>query len=382
MRWAVTGTGMVTSVGGDKDSSFRALCNGVSGVKPLQAFDLTRFNAKHAYEITDRNADMGDKKVRASKWLCTAVNEAIRSAGLGPQTTRLAVLVGTGLRELRSLELWWVDGQPLQVEELHFGGALRKATGVRGPVLTFSNACSSSNFALGLAGDLLALGEADVVIVGGCDSITESMHGLLDRVNPTPPERVQPFDRDRRGVLLGEGASALVLESAENAAQRNVKPIAWLRGVGMSCDAHHETAPDRAGIRDAMADAHRCAGITPAEVDLLLVHGTGTQLNDQIEAEAILELFGEQADCLTITALKSMLGHTSGASGLMAVVTAIECMNQGCIPPTVGLSTPMPVAERMNINKSFKTVPVRLAQINAFGFGGVNAVAILERAVK
>jgi 3-oxoacyl-[acyl-carrier-protein] synthase II len=378
----ITGTGMVSSVGDSTRGCFTALCNGVTGNRPLASFDPSRFNLKRAYEIADRPHGRRDCKGRATRWLCAAVTEALNMAGLDPRKGHVPAIVGSGLRELRGLELWLADDQPLEAAELHFGHALREL-GVRGQVTSLSNACAASIFALGLADDLLALGEADAVIVAGCDSITETMFGLADRASILHPERVQPFDRDRRGTLLGEGAAALVLESADSAVARGAFPLAVLRGVGMSCDAYHETTPDREGMLRAMRDAHLRAGVSPGEIDLLLAHGTGTELNDRLEAAAIRELFGEGAGRVVISALKSMLGHTSGASGLIAAVTAVECLNRGLVPPTVGLAAPMPEAERLDIVVGeARVAELRVAQVNAFGFGGVNAVAVLEAAVR
>lgn len=380
MAGVITGTGMVTSVGADTETSFASFCAGVSGNKPLQAFDRRLYNLTHAYEIADR-AEGRDVKGRATGWLCASVDQAVRAAGLAPNESRLAIVVGTGLRELRGLELWWADGQPFRVEELHFGGGLRQSLGVSVPVTTLSNACAASSFALGLADDLLALGEADAIIVAGADSITESMFGLGDRASLLRPERVQPFERERRGALLGEGAAAVVVESAEQAHARGAAPLALLRGVGMSCDAFHETAPDREGMRRAMVDAHRRAGVAPEEIDLLMAHGTGTELNDKVEALAIKDVFGAHAGKVIVTALKSMLGHTSGGSGLMSVITAVECLRSGHVPPTVGFNAPMEEAEALDIVAGeARVAPLRFAQVNAFGFGGVNAVVVLEKA--
>lgn len=380
MAGVITGTGMVTSIGADTETCFVSLCNGVSGNKPLQAFDGRLYNLTRAYEIADRSEGR-DVKGRATNWLCASVEQAVRASGLVPGEQRLAVLVGTGLRELRGLELWWADGQPFGVEELHFGGALRRKLGAGVAVTTLSNACAASSFALGLADDMLALGEADAVIVAGADSITESMFGLGDRASMLRPERVQPFERERRGALLGEGAAAVVVESAERARTRGAVPLALLRGVGMSCDAFHETAPDREGMRRAMIDAHRRAGVSPSEINLLMAHGTGTELNDKVEALAIKDAFGEHSGQLVITALKSMLGHTSGGSGLMSVITAVECLRRGQVPPTVGFHSPMEEAEGLDIVAGeARVAQLRLAQVNAFGFGGVNAVVVLEKA--
>jgi 3-oxoacyl-[acyl-carrier-protein] synthase II len=247
--------------------------------------------------------------------------------------------------------------------------------------MTLCNACAASLCALGLAEDLLYSGDAGAAIVAGCDSITASMLGLVDRTTLTPPERVAPFDRKRRGLLMGEGAAAVVLETPSHALDRQAAPYALLRGVGMSCDAHHETAPTREGVVRAMTDSHCRSAVVPADVDLLLVHGTGTALNDSTEALAIADVFGPSVGRVPITALKSLIGHTSGASGLVAVVTAVECLRQGRIPPTIGFDEPADEARQFDIvTGAARDADLHIAQVNAFGFGGVNAVAVLGKA--
>jgi 3-oxoacyl-[acyl-carrier-protein] synthase II len=377
----ITGSAMITSVGADKQTSFAALCDGHSGNGRLRAFPAEKFTTRHAYEIQDRPPDGSDEAGRATRWLCAAIQQAIDEAKLAGDAGRIAVLIGTGLRELRSLELWWADGVPLTVDQLHFGGAVRRATGLRAPVFTFSNACSASSFALGLGADLLELEEADTVIVGGCDSITETMYGLLDRVNPQHPEIVQPFDQNRRGVLMGEGAAAVVLEPVARARNRCAAIQAHVRGVGLTCDAFHVTAPAHTGIVCAIRDAHARARIPPEAVDLLLLHGTGTFLNDEVEAEAIATVFGDCLSSIPLTAIKSMTGHTSGASALVGVVTAIESMRQQRIPPTANLHTPIARSAGCDfVTAAARHARPQISQVNAFGFGGVNGVVILEGA--
>jgi len=374
----MTGSAMLTSVGADKNTCFQNFCLGISGNKPLQSFDLDKFNVKRAYELSDGDRSVDDK-TRATKWLCQVINEAIDEADIREFDGRVVVLIGTGLRELRSLELWWVDQTPMHIRELHFGGAVRSECGMSVPVMTISNACAASNYALGIATDMLALDEADIVIVAGVDSITESMFGLLDRVNPNNPEIVQPLDDKRQGVLMGEGAAAIVLETTKHARARGKESSITIRSVGLNCDAFHETAPDVNGIADAMRDAHSRAEVEPKEIDVIINHGTGTQLNDAAEVKAINEVFGQHASRPHISALKSIIGHTSGASGLVGVVAAAECIRQSRIPPTLGLGTPMEEAKNLNIVQGAAAAcDVNLAQINAFGFGGVNAVVMME----
>lgn len=380
MSLAVTGASMLSSVGGDLETCFAALCEGNSGRKPLQAFDTARYRVNVAYEITDRRPVGADRTLRATGWLGTVVAAALADAGLDARTRgKTALVVGTGLRELRSLELWWTHGDPLELRQLHFASELSRTLGAVAPAITLSNACSASSFALAVAEDLLACGDAVTAVVAGADSISESMFGLADRANPLHPQELEPFARDRRGVILGEGAAAVVLEAQELAEERGARVRAWLRGVGVSCDAHHETAPSHSGVTEAMRDAHRRAGIAPAQVDLVMAHGTGTALNDENELRAFETVFGQDAPGIPITAIKSMTGHTSGASGLIAVVTAIESMRLGRIPPTLCCGELMPEAQRLDVVLGgARASEVRVAQVNAFGFGGVNAVAILE----
>jgi 3-oxoacyl-[acyl-carrier-protein] synthase II len=364
----ITGMGAVAAVGTGVTEIFEALCAGRTGLAPLRAFDGLR--VRHGYEIDDRPGDGRDEPGRATRWLLQAIAEAVAEAGL-TDLRDVPVLVGTGLRELRSVELWHRGGPAPGAP--HFGAALRDRFGTA-TSYTFANACSAALYACGLAMDLLATGAADTVVVAGTDALTISMVGLLDRVHPVPPEALRPFDRGRRGVLLGEGAAAVVLTADANPPAR-----ARLLGVGLNCDAYHVTAPEPEGIAAAIRDAHARAGIRPEQVDLVLAHGTGTLLNDEVEATALAKVFPGGGPL--ITAIKSMTGHTSGGSGLLSLAVAAESLRTGRIPPTIGLADPVDEAADLRLVRDRAvTAPVRTAQVDAFGFGGVNAVAILAGA--
>jgi 3-oxoacyl-[acyl-carrier-protein] synthase II len=374
----VIGLGAVNSVGDGVDEVFGALCAGRDGRAPLRGFDRRRFRAQQAYEIDDRPADGRDVPGRATRWLVRAVEEAAHDAGLGSDLGEVPVLVGTGLRELRSAELGWRDGAPFDVADLHFGPALKERFGaVR--TYTVSNACSASLYALAMGCDLLAAGEAEHVVVAGVDTLTESMYGLLDRVHMEPPDRVRPFDQDRRGVLMGDGAAAVVLRRADGG--RGAKVHGLVRSVHVNCDAFHVTAPDPGGVAEAVRGAHRQAGVGPEDIDLVLLHGTGTLLNDEAEAAAIAEVFGPHTGGPLMTAVKSMTGHTSGGSGLLGLIVALRSLASGRVPPTVGLEKPIGEAGDFRFAQGDEVrAGMTLAQVNAFGFGGVNAVAVVERA--
>lgn len=372
MSWYITGSGAVASVGRGVEQLFTNLCLGQTGLAPLRGFDPEPYRARSAYEIDDRPEPGRDVPGRATAVLVEAITEAARGAGI-EDLTDVPILVGTGLRELRSLELWWRDGVDFSADRLHFGTALRERLGAE-ITYTFSNACSASLYALAMGSDLLALDAADTVIVAGVDVLTESMHGLLERVHATPPDRVRPFDRNRTGVLMGDGAAAVVLRRHPGPRTQGL-----LRSVSVNCDAYHVTAPDPAGIANAMRASHELAGVKPEDIDLVLLHGTGTLLNDEAEATAMAEVFGEHAGGPLMTAIKSMTGHTSGASGLMNLVVGLESLGSGVIPPVVGLSDPVDEAADFRfVLGEAATADVSVAQLNAFGFGGINAVAIVE----
>jgi 3-oxoacyl-[acyl-carrier-protein] synthase II len=377
MTWTVTGSGAAASVGVGTDELFANLCAGKTGRAPLRGFDRANFRAQNAYEIDDRLEAGADRPGRATEWLSEAIRQAADEAGLGEDLSEIPILVGTGLRELRSMELWWQELAAFDLDRLHFGRSLRERFGTT-TSYTFSNACSASLYALAMGTDLLSLDVAETVIVAGVDVLTESMHGLLERVHPTPPDRVRPFDRNRTGVLMGDGAAAVVLRK-DTTATGGEPGLGRVRSVSVNCDAFHVTAPHPEGIASAMNASHRAAGIKPADVDLVLLHGTGTLLNDEVEAQAMNTVYGEHIDRPRMTAIKSMTGHTSGASGLMNLVVGLRCLATSKVPPTVGLDDPVDEVSRFRFARgSAAHERMSVAQINAFGFGGINAVAILE----
>jgi len=371
---AISGFEALTCLG-DAEQTFQALCRGESGVSPLQR-DTEQLGVDYAYEIT---ADFQGR--RASRWLARVVQGAVKAAGIDPAATRVAVVVGTGLRELPDAEWWWVDGDSMNLPDLHFGAAVRSVLPEAIEVLTISNACAASGYALALGADMLAAGEADAVVVAGCDSVTDSMLAVMGRGSPVRSTSVRPFDTQREGVLLGEGAVAVVLEPQERLARDGRPVLALLHGVGLTCDAFHETAPHPPGIAQCMREAHQRAGISPAEIDLVLAHGTGTALNDPAEADALAEVFGPAIGQALVTGIKGAIGHTSGGAALMALVVAVQAIRDGIVPAVLGLAEPIPEAGPLGLvcGAAVESRP-QLAQVDAFGFGGVNVVALVGAA--
>ena len=365
---AVTGTAMVTCLG-DDDETFAALLAGRSGVSRLSNVDGETLGVTHGYPIEDGP----ERQLRPSGWLADVVARAAAAAGLDPATRRVAVVVGSGLRELRSVERWHADGAELSLPDLHFDAAVRSVLPDVTEVLTISNACSAGGYALAVGLDLLAADEADAVVVAATDTMTESMLAMIGRVGDEPVTAVAPFDADRGGVLLGDGAAAVVIEPAADLDE----PRPLIRSVGLSCDAFHETAPDRDGIVAAMRDAHDRAGIEPGGIDLVLAHGTGTALNDPTESAALASVFG--SDGPRITGIKGATGHTSGGAALMSLLVAIHAMRTGVVPAITGLRTPLDEAAGLGlVVGSPEPAAARIAQVDAFGFGGVNAVTLVE----
>lgn len=363
----IMGHGLVTSIGSDSSECFDNLLSGKTGLVPISDSHSEMFNAKYSYEMAGGmdSPDYG----RAGALLCDAIGQALRDAGLDAVPERVPVIVGTGLGESRTAELAWINREEVGADSLSLNAAVRSRFGVE-DVSTISNACAASLYALGLAIDLIDADEAEMVVVAGVDVISTSMFGLLDRVHPKPPERLTPFDSKRQGVLMGEGAAAVVITSTPGRG-------ATIKSVAMGCDAFHVTAPDSLSMAACMKQAHDRAGMRPEDVNLVVAHGTGTILNDKAEGEALSTIW-EGRTSPAITALKGATGHTSGGSGLFSLVVAAESLCRGVVPPILGLETPDDTVTGLDLVTTPRILTSReVAQINAFGFGGLNAVAII-----
>jgi 3-oxoacyl-[acyl-carrier-protein] synthase II len=352
--------------------TFEALLRGACGVGPLRHGDPVRLNVAAGYHIGGASDDP-NQPLRASDWLSDCVRRALDESGVDPARHRVVALIGTGLRELSAVEHTALGGPEIPVHRLHFGVAVRAAAPAIGDVVTIANACSASGHALALAQDLVELGETDAVVVGGADAMTQSMLAMIGRIADAAADQVRPFDRQRRGVLLGEGAAAVVVVRED----WRGPAVARLLATGLSCDAFHETAPSVAGISRAMRDAYRRAGREPARTGVVVAHATGTVLNDPAECAALREVL-TGADPL-ITALKGALGHMSGTAALVGLDVAVRCLSSGMVPPVVGLREALPEGAGLTFVRDRPALlRASLAQINAFGFGGVNAVTLVE----
>jgi 3-oxoacyl-[acyl-carrier-protein] synthase II len=386
---------MVTCLG-DEDATWAALLAGRTGQGPLGVIDPERVNVGTSYEVRDPRLRSRQRPAA----LLAQVLESVRDS-VSPSDERVAVIVATGLGETLTLEKDHLAGTPTPAADLHFGSTVARVLPGAAEVLTISNACAASGYALALGEDLLALDEADAVVVAGTDSVSESMLAMIGLMSPERTQRVQPFDADRLGVLLGEGAAAVVLrrladytaDAADSDDDGNAKDgratatatpvLATLRGSTLSCDAHHETAPHGEHIAETLAAAQAAAGITPDDLDLVLAHATGTGLNDPTELAA---LDGRVGADTVVTGIKGAIGHTSGGAALMSLIVAIRALRAGVTPGVIGLESPIDGTVERGVTPTTRPLRardrhdplVRRAQVEAFGFGGVNAVTIIE----
>ncbi|GAA1866465.1 beta-ketoacyl synthase N-terminal-like domain-containing protein [Myceligenerans crystallogenes] len=371
----IAGRAALSAVGDRADECFDRLVAGESGIGPLVAYPVERFGVRHAYQVSEP-ARREREHLLATQLLVKAIRDAADDAGLG-SLRDVPVIVGTGLGESRTVESAWLDGKPLDEAEASLVEGVRLGTDAE-DVQVFSNACSASLYALAAACDLIVAGTADTVVVAGVDVLSQSMFGLLDRVHLESPQSVRPFDAARLGVIMGDGAAAVVLRRQE-AGDGTPLPAGSIavRGVTLGCDAFHATAPDDTGIEHTIRAAHAAAGIEPGDLDAVYAHGTGTVLNDQAEAAALARVI---PGTVPVTSVKGATGHTSGGSGLFSLCMAIQTLRGGRLPGTHGLEEVDAAAAGLSLSAAARELAdPRLVQVDAFGFGGLNAVAILER---
>lgn len=410
-RVVITGVGALTPIGNTLPEYWEGLKNGKSGAGPITRFDSTLFKTKFACEVKgfDANNFMDRKEARKmdpfAQYALVSADEAIKDSNLPLaeiNPDRVGVIWGSGIgglltfqEEVRSFAAG--DGTPRfnpffipkMIADLSAGHISIKYN-FRGPNYTTVSACASSTNALYDAFTYLRLGKADVMISGGSEAAVciagvggfNALKALSER-NDSPETASRPYDKDRDGFVLGEGAGALVLEEYEYAKRRGAKIYAEIIGGGMSADAYHITAPhpEGAGIIKVMEYALEEAGIKPEEVDYINTHGTSTPLGDIGEIKAIQKVFGEHAYKLNISSTKSMTGHLLGAAGAIETIACLLAIKEGVIPPTINHFTDDPELDpRLNLtfNKAQKR-DVKIALSNTFGFGGHNFSIILKK---
>jgi len=400
-RVVVTGVGMITPIGIGRERFWSAAQSGASGVTEIARFDTSRYKVHRGCEVHDFDfervvgapppAGMG----RASQLAVAATHLAFADAGLDGarrEEVTIGVSVGTTCGEIQILEqadqARVSDGEdaiPWQ-SLCHHPAAMIPAHvghwfGAAGPNVIIPTACAAGNYSIGWAFDAIRFGRADVMVAGGTDPFSRVAFTGFARLGSVAADRCQPFDRSRRGILVGEGAGIIVLESLERALGRGAPILAEMLGYAISADGHHMTAPDPQGdgISRAIGLAVESAGIAPAEVDYINAHGTGTPVNDKVETLAIKRVFGQHAYDLCVSSTKSMIGHTMGAASAIEAITSVLALHDGVVPPTTNYETPDPDCDLDYVPNAARRRALTVALNNAIAFGGNNSCLVLRR---
>lgn len=398
-RIVVTGLGVVSSIGIGKEPFWNALINGKSGISKITSFDTKDFPTHYGGEIKDFHPeDFIDKKKterlgRASQLAIASAKLAIQDAKLelsGFDREKIGVAIGTTMGESKILEeideIWVKKGdqaiEPNLIPRLPanvISSNVAIEFKLKGPNFLISTACAAGNYAIGYACDLINKGAADLMLAGGADGFSRIAFTGFNRLFAIAAEKCQPFDKNRKGMMVGEGAGVLVLETLENALKRKAKVYAEVLGYGLSCDAHHMTAPHAPGIAKAIEKALKETNLKPKDVDYINAHGTGTLANDKEECLAIKEVFGDYSKKLVISSIKSMLGHTMGAASAIEAIACCLTVKDDIIPPTINYETPDPECDIDCVPNISRKLKVNIVLNNASAFGGNNACLVLKK---
>lgn len=411
-RVVITGFGCVTPIGIGREAFWESLETGKSGVSKIESFDVSDAEVKIAAEIKDFDwqAELNPKDrknvSRCVPLALKAAREAIRDAEI--QTDNLSlkerqsfgVCLGTGGGGLAFTEkqyVFWLTGQANKASiytipsSTHGGlsSELSMVFGLHGLSHVVSTGCTSSTDAIAYAAQNIALGRQDLMFAGGVDApmargILEGfnvMTVLTRDFNDAPEKASRPFDKNRSGIVLGEGAWIFVLETLENAVKRNAKIYAEIKGYGSTCDAYHRVRLEENGIEPAraMSLAMKDADVSPEQIDYINLHGTSTQLNDRIETQAIKNAFGEHAYKIPMSATKSQIGHPQGASGAAGIGATLLALNKGIIAPTINLDEADDACDLDYTPNKSRKADVKIALCNCIGFGSKNSALVLEK---
>lgn len=408
IRVVVTGIGVVTPIGIGKESFWKNLVNGVSGIGPITKFDASDYPSRIAGEVRDFDphqfVDKRDARRmdRYSQFAVAAAKMAIEDSDLdvgSEDAGRIAVVAGSGIGGIETFvtefEKLYVLGPtrvspvfiPMMISNMA-AGQISIICGVRGPNLSVATACATSSHAIGEAARIIRSGEADVAIAGGSEAAIVSLgvagfcaNRALSTRNDVPEEASCPFDKRRDGFVMSEGAGMLILETLEHAQARGAQVYAELSGFGMSADAYHIVAPDPKGegAASAIRSALSMSGLRPEDIDYVNAHGTSTPLGDKCETLAIRVAFGDHADKLKVSSNKSMIGHMLGAAGAVEAAATVLTIKERVIPPTTNYMEPDPECDLDYVPNRAVKAKVNAAISNSFGFGGHNSVLAFRK---
>jgi 3-oxoacyl-[acyl-carrier-protein] synthase II len=407
-RVVITGMGVITPIGNDLDTFWSNLKNGVSGIHRIQSFDTSAYDCQIAGEVRDfdpkpffNNPKDIRRTDRFTQLAMAAAKMAMKDSGIDLNQInhdRFGAMISSGIGGLKTLEdqhNTLMNKGPSRVSAFTIpmlisnmaGGIISMEFGLRGPNLCIVTACATSNNAIGESWRIIKFGDADIFLAGGSEASIVSI-GLagfsamkaLSRRNDEPERASRPFDRDRDGFVMSEGAGVVLVEELEHAKKRGAKIYCELAGYGLSADAYHQTAPpeDGEGAARAMRMALDHAQMSPNDVDYINAHATSTGLGDISETHAIKTVFGDQAKKVPISATKSMTGHLLGGAGAAEMAICALAIRDGIIPPTINLENPDPLCDLDYTPNKAREKKIRVAINNSFGFGGHNATLVAK----
>ncbi len=398
-RVVVTGVGPVSPIGIGRDAFWKSLLAGRSGISEVTSFDTSNFSTHRGGEVRDFHPEQFlsptrlPKYNRASCFAIAGTKMALNDAGLDLSDVpleRTGVVLGTTMAEaqvLESIDTDWVkyDAQHIRPRLIRqypgnmLGAHVARELNCSGPNIVITTACSAGNYALAYASDLLRLGRADVMIAGGTDAFSRVAFLGFNRLFAIAPDRCQPFDKNRKGMMVSEGSGILVLERYESAIARRAPIYAEILGYAVNCDANHMTIPDPHSISRVMRKALDDSKIEPREVNYVSAHGTGTPANDRTECAAIRYVFGSRTDRLPVSSIKSMIGHAMGAASALEAIACALAVKHGHMPPTINYETPDPECAVDCVPNISRPTTVNIALNNSFAFGGNNACVVFGK---
>ena len=398
-RVVISGIGVISSIGFGREDFWNALISGTSGISTITSFDTSEFSTHLGGEVKsfDPARYLSPQKIRsigrASQLAIAAAKLALEDSQLKltPEICeRIGLALGTTMGESQIFqglnEAWVNEGQEAvdsamlsMVSTDNLCKNLAAELKIKGQTCLIPTACAAGNYAIGYAFDRIRLAETEIMLAGGTDAFSRIAFIGFNRLLAVAPDRVRPFDKDRKGMMVGEGSGIMVIESLESALKRKAPVYAEILGYGLSCDAHHMTAPFSDGIAEAIAKAIKESGISPEDVDYVNAHGTGTPANDKEECLAIKKVFGPHSRKLAVSSIKSMLGHTMGAASAIEAIACALAVKNDILPPTINFATPDPDCDIDCVPNTSRSQKVNIALNNASAFGGNNAFLVLKK---
>ena len=396
-RVVITGIGVVSSIGIGKDAFWDSLVKGKSGISLVSSFDTSNHFTKNGGEVKNfipsEFFDSNELKhfSRSTQLAIAATGLALDDTGFNINIKEnIAVCLGTTVGSTQVIEKIndkllsddtnsGLDTLFNQLNTNSTPSSVSRYFDFNGPIYLFSTACAAGNYGIGYGSDLIKLGKADTVIAGGFEPFSRISFTGFNQFSAIAPEKCQPFDKNRKGMMVAEGAGILILESLDHALVRGATIYAEIPGYGLSCDARHMTNPSVEEISVCMRKAMAEAGITIDDVDYISAHGTGTVANDRTECAAIREVFGERSIQIPISSIKSMLGHTMGAASAIEAITCVLAIKNDIIPPTINYETPDSECDIDCVPNEARKHVVNIAMNNSYAFGGNNASLILKK---